>query len=77
MNTISNYCRFIGRLTQDPEIVKVENTQLCKFTLAVTEYRQEKYLTVNIRKRKALTILTLKLGIQEPLLWASIARRAI
>ena len=42
MNTISNYCRFIGRLTQDPELVKVENTQLCKFTLAVTEYRKYK-----------------------------------
>ena len=42
MNTISNYCRFIGRLVQDPKTVKFENTKLCTFTLAVTEYRREK-----------------------------------
>ena len=42
MNTISNYCRFIGRLTDDPKVVEFENTNLCTFTLAINEYRKEK-----------------------------------
>ena len=42
MNTISNYCRFIGRLTDAPKVVAFENTSLCAFTLAVSEYRKEK-----------------------------------
>ena len=42
MNSISNYCRFIGRLVQDPAITNFDSTQLCTFTLAVTEYRKEK-----------------------------------
>ena len=53
MNTISNYCRFIGRLTTDPKIVVFENTTLCTFTLAISEYRKEKSvwkLTVICRK---------------------------
>lgn len=50
-SSISNYCRFIGRLVQDPKLVKMENTDLVTFTLAVTEYRKqrdgEKKKTVN------------------------------
>ena len=42
MNTISNYCRFIGRLTDDPKVVEFEHTTLCTFTLAINEYRKEK-----------------------------------
>ena len=42
MNTISNYCRFIGRLTEDPKMVEFDNTRLWTFTLAITEYRREK-----------------------------------
>ena len=42
MNTISNYCRFIGRLVDNPKIVEFEYTNLCTFTLAITEYRKEK-----------------------------------
>tara|TARA_Y100000310_G_C20337776_1_gene648335 strand:+ start:277 stop:726 length:450 start_codon:yes stop_codon:yes gene_type:complete len=41
-NSISNYCRFIGRLVKDPKLVELENTNLVTFTLAVTEYRREK-----------------------------------
>jgi len=41
-NSISNYCRFIGRLTHDPKLIKLENTDLVTFTLAITEYRREK-----------------------------------
>ena len=58
MNTISNYCRFIGRLVQDPKTVKFENTELCTFTLAVTEYRREKMAT----KKRMSIFLTLKHG---------------
>ena len=50
MNTISNYCRFIGRLTDTPKIVEFENTNLCTFTLAVSEYRKEK----NGEKKKSI-----------------------
>jgi len=50
MNTISNYCRFIGRLTGDPKIVEFENTKLCTFTLAISEYRKEK----NGEKKKSI-----------------------
>ncbi len=50
MNTISNYCRFIGRLTADPKIVDFENTTLCTFTLAISEYRKEK----NGEKKKSV-----------------------
>ena len=50
-SSISNYCRFIGRLVQDPKLVKMENTDLVTFTLAVTEYGKqrdgEKKKTVN------------------------------
>ena len=42
MNTISNYCRFIGRLVENPKVVEFENTNLCTFTLAINEYRKEK-----------------------------------
>jgi|TARA_R110000744_G_scaffold322629_1_gene428572 single-strand DNA-binding protein len=42
MNTISNYCRFIGKLVDNPKIVEFEHTNLCTFTLAITEYRKEK-----------------------------------
>jgi len=42
MNSISNYCRFIGRLTKDPKLIELENTSLVNFTLAITEYRKEK-----------------------------------
>ena len=42
MNSISNYCRFIGRLTADPKLVNLDNTQLVTFTLAINEYRKEK-----------------------------------
>lgn len=41
-NSISNYCRFIGRLTKDPQIIQVENTHLTKFTLAINEYHRTK-----------------------------------
>lgn len=54
MNTISNYCRFIGRLTEDPEIVKIDSTQLCKFTLAVTEYRKERVSHNEFKKKKSV-----------------------
>ena len=42
MNTISNYCRFIGRLVKDPQLIQLENTELVTFTLAINEYRKEK-----------------------------------
>jgi single stranded DNA-binding protein len=54
MNTISNYCRFIGRLTSDPQLVKLENTELCRFTLAVSEYRKEKGPDGELRKKKSV-----------------------
>ena len=41
-SSISNYCRFIGRLVKDPNLIKLENTELVTFTLAITEYRKEK-----------------------------------
>lgn len=41
-NSISNYCRFIGKLIKDPKLVEMENTNLVTFTLAVTEYRRER-----------------------------------
>lgn len=41
-NSISNYCRFIGKLIKDPQLIEMENTNLVTFTLAVTEYRREK-----------------------------------
>ena len=50
MNTISNYCRFIGKLIDDPKTVEFENTTLCTFTLAVNEYRKEK----NGEKKKSV-----------------------
>ena len=50
MNTISNYCRFIGRLTADPKVVEFDNTSLCTFTLAISEYRKEK----NGEKKKSV-----------------------
>jgi single-strand DNA-binding protein len=49
-NTISNYCRFIGKLTNAPEIVEFEHTSLCTFTLAISEYRKEK----NGEKKKSV-----------------------
>ena len=42
MNSISNYCRFIGRLTADPKLVNLDNTQVVTFTLAINEYRKER-----------------------------------
>ena len=42
MNSISNYCRFIGRLTEDPKMVEFDNTRLWTFSLAISEYRKEK-----------------------------------
>ena len=53
MNTISNYCRFIGRLAGDPNLIKLENTDLLTFTLAVSEYRREK----NGDKKKTVSYL--------------------
>ena len=53
MNTISNYCRFIGRLTSDPKLIKLESTDLLTFTLAVSEYRREK----NGDKKKTVNFL--------------------
>ena len=53
MNTISNYCRFIGRLAGDPKLIKLENTDLLTFTLAVSEYRREK----NGDKKKTVSYL--------------------
>ena len=53
MNTISNYCRFIGRLTCDPKLIKLESTDLLTFTLAVSEYRREK----NGDKKKTVNFL--------------------
>jgi len=53
MNTISNYCRFIGRLAGDPKLIKLENTDLLTFTLAVSEYRREK----NGDKKKTVNYL--------------------
>jgi len=53
MNTISNYCRFIGRLAGDPKLIKLENTDLLTFTLAVSEYRREK----NGEKKKTVSYL--------------------
>ena len=53
MNTISNYCRFIGRLTGDPKLIKLESTDLLTFTLAVSEYRREK----NGDKKKTVNFL--------------------
>ena len=53
MNTISNYCRFIGRLAGDPKLIKMENTDLLTFTLAVSEYRREK----NGDKKKTVSYL--------------------
>ena len=52
-NTISNYCRFIGRLAGDPKLIKLENTDLLTFTLAVSEYRREK----NGDKKKTVSYL--------------------
>ena len=49
---MSNYCRFIGRLTSDP--VKLENTELCRFTLAISEYRKEKGPNGEYRKKKSV-----------------------
>ena len=54
MNTISNYCRFIGRLTEDPHLIKVDKTELCRFTLAVTEYRREKSHDGESKKKKSV-----------------------
>jgi single stranded DNA-binding protein len=54
MNTISNYCRFIGRLTADPDLVELDNTELCRFTLAVSEYRKEKGPNGEYRKKKSV-----------------------
>ena len=42
MNTITNYCRFIGKLVDDPKVVDFETTSLCTLTLAINEYRKEK-----------------------------------
>ena len=42
MNTISNYCRFIGKMVNDPKLVEFDATSLCTFTLAINEYRREK-----------------------------------
>ena len=53
MNTISNYCRFIVRLAGDPKLIKLENTDLLTFTLAVSEYRREK----NGDKKKTVSYL--------------------
>ena len=47
-NSISNYCRFIGRLTKDPQIIQVENTHLTKFTLATTELKKANQKKVNL-----------------------------
>ena len=41
-NSISNYCRFIGRLVKDPKIIQVEDTHLTNFTLAINEYHKSK-----------------------------------
>ena len=37
-----NSCSFVGRLVKDPYLVKVENTHVVKFTLAVNEYRRSR-----------------------------------
>ena len=42
MNTISNYCRFIGKMVNDPKLVEFDATSLCTYTLAINEYRREK-----------------------------------
>ena len=42
MNTISNYCRFIGKMVNNPKLVEFDATSLCTFTLAINEYRREK-----------------------------------
>ena len=73
MNTISNYCRFIGRLTEDPKMVEFDNTRLWTFSLAITEYRREKME----KKRKQPTSLILKLGIPVEMRLVNIAPKAI
>ena len=43
MQTISNYCRFIGRLTSDPKMIEFDSgARLTTFRLAITEYRKVK-----------------------------------
>ena len=41
-SSISNYCRFIGRLVKDPKLIQVEDTHLTNFTLAINEYHRSK-----------------------------------
>ena len=42
MNSITNYCRFIGTLVEDPELETLETTSVVTFTLAIHEYIKEK-----------------------------------
>jgi len=52
MNSISNYCRFIGRLVRDPKLTKLDHTDLVTFTLAINEYRKEKDPDTGDRRKK-------------------------
>ena len=52
MNSISNYCRFIGRLVKDPKLKKLDHTDLVTFTLAINEYRKEKDPETGQRRKK-------------------------
>ena len=55
MNSISNYCRFIGRLVRDPKLKKLDHTDLVTFTLAINEYRKEKDPQTGERRKKKTT----------------------
>ena len=78
-NSISNYCRFIGRLVKDPKIIQVEDTHLTNFTLAINEYHKSKENQSEkgeFVKKKTVIILILKLGTLEQWPCTNIVRRA-
>ena len=52
MNSITNYCRFIGTLVEDPELEKLDTTSVVTFTLAIYEYIKEKGPRHGGRKKK-------------------------
>jgi len=54
MNSITNYCRFIGTLVEDPELEELETTSVVTFTLAIYEYIKEKGSYSGGRKKKKI-----------------------
>ena len=54
MNSITNYCRFIGTLVADPELEELETTSVVTFTLAIYEYIKEKDSYSGSRRKKKI-----------------------